>query len=76
MTEEKNTLTLDPKQTAVVFIEFQNEFTTENGALHGAVKDCMEATNTLTNAKELLDAARAAECTVIHLPIIFDEVNI
>lgn len=36
---------LDPKDTAFVFIEYQNEFTTEGGKLHGAVKECMEATN-------------------------------
>ena len=36
---------LDPKETAFVFIEYQNEFTTEGGKLHDAVKDVMEATN-------------------------------
>jgi nicotinamidase-related amidase len=36
---------LDPKDTAFVFIEYQNEFTTEGGKLHGAVKECMESTN-------------------------------
>lgn len=37
--------TLDPSETAFVFIEFQNEFTTEGGKLHDAVKDVMEKTN-------------------------------
>ena len=37
MTEE-TPLALNPKETGVVFIEFQNEFTTEGGALHDAVK--------------------------------------
>jgi hypothetical protein len=36
---------LDPKETAFVFIEYQNEFTTEGGKLHDAVKECMAATN-------------------------------
>lgn len=36
---------LDPKDTAFVFIEYQNEFTTEGGKLHGAVKECMDSTN-------------------------------
>lgn len=75
MSTETPLFSLDPKETAVVFIEFQNEFTTENGALHDAVKECMEATKTLSNAKELLDASRAAGCTVIHMPITFDEVR-
>ena len=66
---------LDPKETAVILIEYQNEFTTEGGALHGAVKDCMEATKTLENSKTLVDAARDAGCTIIHVPIAFDEVR-
>ena len=36
---------LDPADTAFVFIEYQNEFTTEGGKLHDAVKDVMEKTN-------------------------------
>jgi nicotinamidase-related amidase len=67
------TLKLNPKETAMIFIEYQNEFTTEGGALYDAVKDCMEATKTLENSKALLEAARTAGCTVIHVPIVFDE---
>ena len=37
--------TLDPTETAFVFIEYQNEFTTEGGKLHDAVKNCMDKTN-------------------------------
>jgi len=36
---------LDPSSTAIIFIEYQNEFTSEGGKLHPAVKDCMEKTN-------------------------------
>lgn len=64
---------LDPKETAVVLIEYQNEFTTDGGALFGAVKDCMEATGTLQNSKALVDQARDAGCTIVHVPIVFDE---
>jgi len=38
-------LSLDPEETAFVFIEYQNEFTTEGGKLHDAVKDVMDKTN-------------------------------
>lgn len=54
-------------------VEYQNEFTTEGGKLYDAVKDCMAAKNTLGNAKNLLEAARKAGTTVIHLPIAFDK---
>ena len=35
---------LDPNETAVVLIEYQNDFTSEGGALHGAVADVMAST--------------------------------
>lgn len=31
-------MSLDPATTAVVLIEYQNEFTSEGGALHGAAE--------------------------------------
>ena len=37
-------MAVDPRHTAVVLIEYQNDFTSEGGALHGAVKDVMEST--------------------------------
>ena len=72
MSEEK--FSLDPKETAVVFIEYQNEFTTEGGKLHEAVKPCMEAVGTLANSKKVLDAARKAGALVVHVPIEFEKV--
>jgi nicotinamidase-related amidase len=62
---------MDPKTTALVLIEFQNDFTSEGGTLHGAVAEVMDATGTLPNAKKALDAAHAAGATVIHSPISF-----
>jgi nicotinamidase-related amidase len=62
---------MDPKTTALVLIEFQNDFTSEGGTLHGAVKDVIDATGTVDNAKLALDAAHAAGATVIHSPISF-----
>jgi len=62
--------------TACVFIEFQNEFTTEGGALHDAVKDCMDATGTLANSRKFMDECRDAGCTIVHVPISFEKVRI
>jgi nicotinamidase-related amidase len=61
----------DPTTTAVVLIEFQNDFTSEGGALHGAVQDVMESTEMMENTKKLVDGARAAGATIIHAPIQF-----
>jgi nicotinamidase-related amidase len=59
----------EPKRTAVVLIEYQNDFTSEGGALHGAVRDVMESTGMLENTRRLVDAARAAGATIVHAPI-------
>jgi nicotinamidase-related amidase len=64
-------MTSDPSSTAVVLIEFQNDFTSDGGALHGAVRDVMESTDMLENTKQLVDEARAAGATIIHAPISF-----
>lgn len=62
---------MNPATTALVLIEFQNDFTSEGGALHGAVQGSMESTGMLANARTALDAARAVGVTVIHSPISF-----
>ena len=62
---------MDPKTTAVVLVEFQNDFTTDGGALHGAVAGVMESTSMMENTKKVVDAARAQGATIIHSPIQF-----
>ncbi|CAB9506655.1 amidohydrolase RutB [Seminavis robusta] len=64
---------LDPKETAVVLVEYQNEFCTPGGKLHDAVKESMEQTNMLENSSKLLQDARDTGCTIIHLPIAFEK---
>jgi nicotinamidase-related amidase len=64
-------MSLDPATTAVVLIEYQNEFTSDGGALHGAVAEVMDKTNMLANTKEVVEAARAAGATIMHAPITF-----
>jgi hypothetical protein len=68
-------LNLDPKETAVVLIEYQNEFATNGGKLHDAVKEVMSATDMLANSKKLMDECRAAGCHIVHVPISFDKVR-
>ncbi|GAA3946604.1 cysteine hydrolase family protein [Actinoplanes auranticolor] len=64
-------LQLDPATTAVVLIEYQNEFVSEGGVLHNAVAPVMDKTGMLANTIALVDAARAAGVTIMHAPITF-----
>ena len=64
---------LKPEETAVVLIEYQNDFTSDGGALHGAVAEVMDKTGMLGNTAALVEAARAAGATIIHAPIAFAE---
>jgi nicotinamidase-related amidase len=66
-----DTLTLDPATTALVLIEFQNEFTSDGGVLHDAVSEVMDKTGMLGNTVALVDKARAAGVTIMHAPITF-----
>jgi nicotinamidase-related amidase len=64
-------MTINPATTAVVLIEYQNDFTSEGGILHSAVEAVMDKTNMLANTTRVVDAARAAGVTVMHAPITF-----
>ncbi|HEX3547763.1 MAG TPA: cysteine hydrolase [Mycobacterium sp.] len=66
-------MTIDPKTTAVVLIEYQNDFTSEGGVLHGEVSDVMEQTGMLAHTRDVVEAARKAGATVMHAPITFAE---
>lgn len=62
---------MNSKETAIILIEFQNDFTSEGGVFHDGVKEVMNATNMLANTIALVKQARAAEVQVIHVPISF-----
>lgn len=64
-------MAIDPSKTAVVLIEYQNDFTSEGGVLHGAVQEVMGKTDMLANTRKVVDAARKAGVTVMHAPIAF-----
>src|SRR5438874_11638792 len=64
-------MTIDPKRTAVILIEYQNDFTSEGGVRHDAVREVMDKTGMLENTRRLVEAARAAGATVVYAPITF-----
>ena len=65
------TQSVDPKKTALVLIEFQNEFAADGGKLYPAVKEVMAANNMLTNSAKTVKAARELGVKIFHVPISF-----
>jgi nicotinamidase-related amidase len=65
--------TFNPATTAVVLIEYQNEFVTQGGVLHQAVSAVMSETNMLANSVKLVTEARRKGATIMHAPITFAE---
>lgn len=62
---------LDPKTSAVLLIEYQNDFTSAGGVLHDAVADVMQATGMLPKSVAVVETARRAGATIMHAPISF-----
>ena len=59
-------------ETALVLIEFQNDFCKEDGRLYDVVKDELARQGTIPNAIRLLEKARQKGCLVIHCPFVYD----
>ena len=60
-------------ETAVILIEFQNEFCKTDGKLHELVKDEMARLDTVGHAVTLAEKAREKGCLMIHCPFVYDE---
>jgi hypothetical protein len=67
--EAKGGVDIDPSKTAVLCIEYQNEFTSEGGKLYDSVKGVMESTGMMDKSVDVCEAARAAGAKVFHAPI-------
>ena len=64
---------MEPEKTALVLIEYQNDFTSDGGTLHQAVKPVMESTNMLANTVETVAKARELGATIVYAPITFTD---
>jgi ureidoacrylate peracid hydrolase len=62
---------MDPKSTAVVLIEYQNDFTSEGGALHAAVRPVMQSTGMLGHTVATVQKARELGAQIVFAPISF-----
>ncbi|GBQ16144.1 isochorismatase family cysteine hydrolase [Swaminathania salitolerans] len=61
------------QDTALVLIEFQNDFASAGGALHEGVRPEMERTGMLPRTIDLVAAARAKGVRIVWVPIVFAE---
>ncbi len=57
---------LNPRETAILFVDFQNEFAAENGNLYPILKDELKRKNVLQNAVSLIKAARERGVLIVH----------
>jgi ureidoacrylate peracid hydrolase len=64
---------MNPKQTALVLIEYQNDFASTGGTLNAAVKPVMDSTNMLANTLATVQKARELGATIVHAPISFTD---
>ncbi len=62
---------LHPDQSAVVLVEFQNQWT-RPGVYHSLIARQLRQRATIAHAEELVSAARAAGVLVIHAPLVID----
>ena len=60
-----------PDRTALLLIEYQNDFVSACGAQHDAVKAVMVETGMLAHSRAVTQAARTRGVTVMHAPIAF-----
>ena len=64
---------IEPSSTALLMIEFQNEFASDGGKLHPAVKEVMDSLDMLAKCQRLCAAARQSGAKVFHVPISFEK---
>jgi len=60
-------------RTAILLLDFQNEFVKKGGLLHDDVAGVMEKTRTLENAAYFLEFARKKDAMIIYSPVVMKE---
>ena len=57
--------------TAVVLIDVDNDFLSDDGKLNGAIKSVLDSNQVIANINKLINGARSVGAKVIHVPIVF-----
>ncbi|HHT9127003.1 MAG TPA: cysteine hydrolase family protein [Candidatus Brocadiia bacterium] len=64
---------INPKQTALLLISFQNDFFASNGVLRRVIEESSRVTNVLANTVDLVEHLLITPVLIISTPIIFTE---
>lgn len=73
-TKEEKTLGFNPSTTAVILVEFQEQWTGK-GLYNRLIKSQLEPRRVVENTRELVRVARDAGVHVVHAPLILDPQN-
>lgn len=60
-------------QTALLLLDFQNEFLKKGGKLHNEMADTIETTGVLQNVTKLVECAREMDAMIIYSPVVMKE---
>ncbi|MEO1597443.1 MAG: cysteine hydrolase family protein, partial [Planctomycetota bacterium] len=64
---------MNPTETAILLVGYQNDFFRADGLLHGAVGEEIQNRNVLPNTLRLLERALFSGVTVVSTPIAFTD---
>lgn len=63
--------TLPPNDTAILLLQYQNDYIGKKGSLNADVQETLDHTQMLWHTVELVEKARKLGVTIIHLPMSF-----
>lgn len=63
----------ETNRTAILLLDFQNEFVKKGGKLHDDVTDTMGKTGVLQNVPKLVEFARKMDALIIYSPVVMSE---
>ena len=62
---------MNTHKAALILVDVENDFLSKDGVLHAAVKDSLDANDTIRNLKRTLEAARKSDLKVIFTSMSF-----
>ncbi|MFQ6094305.1 MAG: cysteine hydrolase family protein [bacterium] len=62
---------MDPRQTALVLIGYQNDYFAANGILHAVIEESSRVTGVLSNTIDLVERLLSTNILIVSTPILF-----